>query len=33
MNIIDCLKQYNVTIARAYLNQELEAISFIIETV
>ena len=33
MNIIDSLKQYNVTIARAHLNQELEAISFIIETV
>ena len=32
MNIIDSIKQYNMTIARANLNQELEAISFIIET-
>ena len=32
MNIIDSIKQYNTTIARANLNQEIEAIGFILET-
>ena len=32
MNIIDSIKQFNITITRANLKQELESICFIIET-
>ena len=33
MNIIDSIKQFNITITRAILKQELESICFLIETI